>query len=176
MDIWPFISDSRIQLCSEISQNKLSGIISKRVLSKYSSGLYCNTVYTPRACDQGSMSDYNCVKQSGVPGQNIGFGSRGKVGWLQPPQLWLGTGIYWVALVLVSRDTDLRHIQLHPTCSVQLPGWTFTKGFKTASWTFVRGNMPWSRVYFASWSTLSFPSMPQWLGFQKRMWVPFIAQ
>ena len=33
--------------------------------------------------------------------------------------------------------------------------------------------MSWSRVSFASWSTLSFPSMPQWLGTQqKRTRVP----
>ena len=33
--------------------------------------------------------------------------------------------------------------------------------------------MSWSRASFASWSTISFPSMPQWLGTQqKRTWVP----
>ena len=33
--------------------------------------------------------------------------------------------------------------------------------------------MSWSKVSFASWSTLSFPSMPQWLGIQqKRTHVP----
>ena len=28
--------------------------------------------------------------------------------------------------------------------------------------------MSWSRVSFASWSTISFPSMPQWLGTQQK--------
>ena len=33
--------------------------------------------------------------------------------------------------------------------------------------------MSWSRVSFASWSTISLPSMPQWLGTQqKQTWVP----
>ena len=38
-----------------------------------------------------------------------------KVGWLQHLQLWLGAGTSSVALVLVSQDRDLCHVQLHPT-------------------------------------------------------------
>ena len=38
-----------------------------------------------------------------------------EVGWLQPLQLWLSAGISSVALVLVSKDRDLCHVQLHPT-------------------------------------------------------------
>ena len=33
----------------------------------------------------------------------------------QPPQLWLSAAIYSVALVLVSRDIGLYHVQPHPT-------------------------------------------------------------
>ena len=48
-----------------------------------------------------------------------------------------------------------------------------TSGFKSAKWTVVSGSMSWWRVSLASWSTISFPSMPQWLGTQqKRTQVP----
>ena len=53
----------------------------------------------------------------------------------------------------------------------------FTIGFKSVKWTVVSGSMSWSRVSFASWSTISFPSMPQWLGTQQK-WTrsAFVAQ
>ena len=38
-----------------------------------------------------------------------------KVGYLQTPQLWPDIGIPHGSLVLVSTDTDLCHIQTHPT-------------------------------------------------------------
>ena len=44
----------------------------------------------------------------------------------------------------------------------------FTSGFKSAKWTVASGSMTWSRVPFASWFTISFPSMPQWLCTQQK--------
>ena len=36
--------------------------------------------------------------------------------------------------------------------------------------------MSWSRVSFASWSTISLPLMPQWLGTQQKQTHAFVAQ
>ena len=44
----------------------------------------------------------------------------------------------------------------------------FTSGFKSSKWTVAYGCVSWPRVSFASWSTISFPSMPQWLGTQQK--------
>ena len=52
---------------------------------------------------------------------------RFEVGWLQPLQLWLSGRISLVVPVLVSRNRDLRHVQLHPTWfepAVGCRGWS----------------------------------------------------
>ena len=74
---------------------------------------------------------------------------------------------------------DLRRYRSLPCIDTFHLIWTscwmqeFTSGFKSAKWTVVSGSMSWLRVSFASWSTISFPSTPQWLGTQqKRTHVP----
>ena len=116
-----------------------------------------------------------CDNQLAVLGTRYGIWwpwyGQFEVGWLQPLQLWLGAGTSSMAPVLFSQDRDLCYVQLHPT-------W-FEPTSECRSWPVVSylysGHLPvsWSRVSFASWSTLSFPSIPQWLGTQqKRTCVP----
>ena len=75
------------------------------------------TLHTPYG--QWSVFDHNGYKQSMVPGTRYGIWwplyGQFEVGWLQPLHLWLGAGISSVAPVLVSREWDLCHVQLHPT-------------------------------------------------------------
>ena len=57
--------------------------------------------------------------QSAVLGTRYGtlwpLYDQSQVGWLQPLQLWLNAGISLEVPVLVSRDKDLCHVQLHLT-------------------------------------------------------------
>ena len=82
------------------------------------------TMHTPAACGQWSVFDHNGDNQLVVLGTRCGIWwpwyGRFKVGWLQPLQLWLGAGTSSVAPVLVSRDRDLYHVQLHPTWFVPI--------------------------------------------------------
>ena len=63
------------------------------------------------------MSDHNSGKQSGVHETRYGtcwpWYDQFKVGWLQPPQLWLSAWISWVVPVLALRDKDLGHAYPH---------------------------------------------------------------
>ena len=82
---------------------------------------------TQNATGQWSVFDHNGDKQSAVLGTRYGtwwpLYGRFEVGWLQPLQLWLSAGISLVALVLVSRNRDLCHVQLHPTWFEAAAGW-----------------------------------------------------
>ena len=77
------------------------------------------TLHTPGAYGQWSVFDHNVDKQPAVLGTRYGtwrpLYGRFEVGWLQPLQLWLRAGIYFVAPVLFLRNRDLCHLQLHPT-------------------------------------------------------------
>ena len=119
---WSVISDRRIPLLAGIPLCK------SRELSRrgYSMSQLCSihhdipvTLYTPGAYGQWSMFDHNGDKQSVVLGTRYGtwwpLYGRFEVGWLQPLQLWLSAGISSVAPVLVSRNRDLCHVQLHLT-------------------------------------------------------------
>ena len=134
-------------------------------------------MHTPAAYGQWSVFNHNGDNQLAVLGAIYGIWwpwyDQFEVGWLKTLQLWLGAGTSSVAPVLVSQDRDLYHVQLHPI-------W-FEPTSECRSWPVVSylysGHLPvglsWLRVSFASWSTLSFPSMPQWLGTQqKRTRVP----
>ena len=124
------------------------------------------------------MFDHIGDKQSAVLGTRYGIWwplyGQFEFGWLQPLQLWLGAGISSVALMLVSRDRDLCHVQLHPNWFEPI---SECRSWPGASYLY-SGHLPVGLylgrgISFASWSTLSFPSMPQWLGIQqKRTRVP----
>ena len=82
------------------------------------------TLHTPGAYGQCSVFDHNGDKQSAVLGTRYGtwwpLYGRFEVGWLQPLQHRLSAGISSVAPVLVLRNRDLCHVQLHPTWFGQL--------------------------------------------------------
>ena len=135
------------------------------------------TMHTPAAYGQWSVFHHNGDNQLVVLGTIYWIWwpwyGQFQVGWLQPLRPWLGAGTSSVAPVLVSQDRDLCHVQLHPT-------W-FEPTSECRSWSVVSylysGHLPMGlylgRGSLASWSTLSFPSMPQWLGTQqKRTRVP----
>ena len=72
------------------------------------------TLHTPGAYGQWRVFDHNGHKQTAVIGTRYGtwWPLYGRVGSVQ---LWLSAGISSVALVLVLRNRDLCHVQLHPT-------------------------------------------------------------
>ena len=76
------------------------------------------TMHTPAAYGQWSVFDHNGDNQLAVIGTRYGIWwpwyGQFEVGWLQPLQLWLGAGTSSVVPVLVSKDRDLYHVQLHP--------------------------------------------------------------
>ena len=77
------------------------------------------TLHTPGAYGQWSVFGHNGDKQSAVLGTRYEtwwpLYDRFEVGWSQPLQLWLSAGISSVVPVLVLRNKDLCHVQLHPT-------------------------------------------------------------
>ena len=77
------------------------------------------TLPTPWAFGQLSVFNHNGDNQLAVLGTRYEtwrpWYYQFKVGWLQLLQLWLSAGISSVLPVLVSRDRDLCHVQLHPT-------------------------------------------------------------
>ena len=152
---------------------QVSGIVWKRVFNestvKYSSRHSCNTAHSKSIW---SMVSVWPQWWQAVLGTRYGIWwplyGLFEVGWLQQTlQLWLGAGISSVALMLVSRDRDLCHIQLRPTwfepiseCRWQGPHICIVDTCQRV-YILVEG-------LFASWSTLSFASMPQWLGIQQK--------
>ena len=76
-------------------------------------------VHTPEINGQWSVFDHNDDKQLAVLGTRYGtwwhWYGQFEVGWVHPLQLWLSDGISSAAPVLVSRDRDQCHEQLHPT-------------------------------------------------------------
>ena len=116
------ISDRRILLLAGIPLCK-SQELSQR---EHSTSRLCSihhdipvTMHTPAAYGQWSVFDHSGGNQSAVLGTRYGIWwpwyGQFEVGWLQPLQLWLGAGTSLVAPVLVSKDRDLYHVQLHPT-------------------------------------------------------------
>ena len=75
-------------------------------------------MHTPAAYGQWAVSDHSGDNQSAVLGTRYGIWwpwyGQFEVWWL-PLQLWLGAGTSSVAPVLVSKDRDLCHVQIHPT-------------------------------------------------------------
>ena len=183
VQVWELVEVNCVISDRRIISDRIAGIplCKSRELSwrGYSMSQLCGihhdipvTLHTPGAYGQWSVFDHNGDKQSAVLGTRYGtrwplFGWF-EVRWLQPLQLWLSAGISSVAPVLVLRNSDLCHVQLHPT-------W-FEPAAGCRSWPVVSNlhcghppeDLSWSWVSFASWSTLSFPSMPQWLGIQQK--------
>ena len=156
------ISDRRIPLLTGIPLCKSQGLS----LREYSTSRLCIiyhdipvTLHTLAAYGQRSVFDHNGDKYLGVLGTRYGIRwplyGQFEFGWLQPLQLWLSAGISSVALILVSGDRDLCDVQLHPTWFEPM---SECRSCPVVSLT--SGSISWSRVSYASWSTISFPSMP----------------
>ena len=100
----------------------VSGNVSKRVFNEstvyYSSRHSCNTAHSRSIWSMVSVWP-QWWQTFGDPRDKIwdlvAFYGQLEVGWLQPLQLWSGAGISSVVLILVSRDRDFCHVQLHPT-------------------------------------------------------------
>ena len=139
------ISDRKIPLLAGIPLCK-SQELSRR---EHSTSRLCSihhdipvTIHTPAAYGQWSVFDHSGGNQLAVLGTRyeIWWPRYGQfeVGWLQPLQLWLGAGTSSVAPVLVSKDRDLYHVQLHPTWFEPTSEW---RGWPVVSYLY-SGHLP----------------------------------
>ena len=121
VQIWPFISDKRIQLLSETRLYEPRGLSQRGPPVSQQCSIHQDfvvTLYTPGACVRWSESDHNAGKLSVVLGTIYGtlwlWCGQFEVGLLQLLQLLSGVGISWEVLALVSQDTYLYHVEIHP--------------------------------------------------------------
>ena len=182
--------------CSN-STMQVSGTVLKRVFNEwtvwYSSRLSCNTART-----RSMWSVVSEVVRGPSDGHWWHWYGQFEVGLLQPLQLWLSAGISLVALVLVSGDRDLCHIQLHPTWFNPTVGYMmgsqgtrWTLNFETDSWScphstltttahkkfsvWVPGTRQQKVLSVSSWDSPAKSSQCEFLGLASKkfsVWVP----
>ena len=146
------------------STMQASGIVSKRILNELCSihHEFAVTQYTLGACVQWSESGHNADKQLTVLGTRCvtlwPWYGQFEVWLLQPPQVpvFLGWPKCWFQEINIS--TMYRHILLDLNLLLDIG---IHHRLQICIVNSCHGSMSWSRVSFASWSTISLPSMPQ---------------